>query len=244
MTVDDPHHREYRYSGGDWLWAGLAAPLAGAGFLVVRLALDDEVPTAVPVAIGVAFAALVVFVVRLTKVTATISDRTGLTAKGAFRGHATAWSDVQGIEVEVNPGAGARGAPGRIAVLYDASGRRRVLPHLNDRNTPDLDGEVADLHETWTLHRGEDWAPVPDVAQKIARVRRHPTPLVHIAVKAMVGAFLVGTVGCLIALATGAYSRPGNAVVDTVLDPFALILVLPLGVYIGTLVVGAILRRR
>ncbi|MEO3798554.1 hypothetical protein [Nonomuraea sp. B1E8] len=55
MTVDDPYRREYRYSGGNWPLAGLAAPLLGGALLVVRLSLDDEVPTAVPVAAGVAF---------------------------------------------------------------------------------------------------------------------------------------------------------------------------------------------
>lgn len=247
MIADDdaPYRREYRYSGGSWLWLGLAAPLVAGIGLIARLALDDEVPVAVPAAVGAALAALFLLVLRLVKVTATISDETHLTARGAFRSHATAWPDVQGIEIEVNPGAGAQGAPAHVVVLYDASGHRRILPHLNDRNTPDLAREVAALREMWLLHRGESWAPVPEAADKITRARRHPTPLVHIAVKVMFGGLLLGIVLFLIALASGVYEGPdSNALADTVFHPLALCMVLPLGAYVGTFVVGAIVRRR
>jgi preprotein translocase subunit Sss1 len=245
VSAVDPYRREYRYSGGSWLWLGLAPVLLAGVGLIVRMALDDEVPIVVPAAVGAALAALFLFVLRLVMVTATISDATRLTARGAFRSRATAWPDVQGIEIEVNPGAGAQGAPSRIVVLYDASGRRRILPHLNDRNIPDLAREVAALREAWMLRRGDDWAPVPEAADKIARMRRHPTPLVHIAVQTMLGAFLLGGVLFIVALAMGVYDGSGtNAFADVVFHPLALSMVLPLGVYIGTLVVGAILRRR
>jgi hypothetical protein len=245
VIADDSYRREYRYSGGSWLWVGLIAPFVAGIGLIARLALDDEVPMIAPAAVGAALAALFLLVLRLVKVTATISDATQLTARGAFRSHATAWPDVQGIEIEVNPGAGAQGAPSQIVVLYDASGRRRILPHLNDRNTPDLAHEVAALREVWTLHRGESWAPVPEAADKIARMRRYPTPLVHIAVKMMFGGLLLGIVLFLIALASGVYdSSDTNAFADTVFHPLALCVVLPLGAYIGTFAVGAILRRR
>ncbi|GAB2604614.1 hypothetical protein GCM10027168_41940 [Streptomyces capparidis] len=245
MMLNDPYRREYRYAGGSWLWVGLALPALGGIALIARMAVDDEVPIIVPAAVGVALAALSLFVLRQVKVTATISDETCLTVRGAFRSRGTAWPDVQGIEIEVNPGAGAQGAPSRIVVLYDARGRRRILPHLNDRNTPDLAREVAALREVWMLRRGDDWAPAPEAADKIARMRRHPTPLVHIAVRAMLGAFLIGTVLFLVALAAGMYDGTDtNAFADVVFHPFALIGVLPLMVYVGTLVVGAILRRR
>lgn len=244
MIADDSYRRVYRYSGGSWLWLGLAAPFVAGIGLIGRLALDDEVPVMVPAAVGAALAALFLLVLRLIKVTATISDETHLTARGAFRSHTTAWPDVQGIEIEVNPGAGAQGAPGHIVVLYDASGRRRTLPHLNDRNTPDLAREVAALREMWLRHRGDTWAPVPEAANKIERTRRHPTPLVHIAVKAMFGGLLLGIVLFLIALASGVYDGPDtNPLADTLFHPMALCMALPLGAYIGTFVVGAILRR-
>lgn len=97
----------------------------------------------------------------------------------------------------------------------------------------------------WLRHRGETWAPVPEAANKIARTRRHPTPLVHIAVKVMFGALLLGIVLFIIALASGVYDGPdSNVFADTVLHPMALCMVPPLGAYIGTFVIGAILRRR
>ncbi|MFF5263092.1 hypothetical protein ACFY4C_29540, partial [Actinomadura viridis] len=162
-----------------------------------------------------------------------------------FRNRATAWSDVQGIEIEVNHGE-AQGAPTRVAVLYDVSGRRCTLPQLHNRSTFDLAREVAALREVWMLHRGEDWAPVPEVADRIARSRRHSTPLVHIAFKTMLGAAMVGTVLFLIALAAGMYTSADdtNALVAMMLHPLALLMVLPIVAFIGAFVIGTILRRR
>jgi hypothetical protein len=245
MTVDDPYRREYRKTDGSWLWIALGAPLAAGVLLVLQTALDDDIPTVVPIAVGAALAALLLFVLRLNTVTATISDAQSLTVRGPFRSHATAWQDVQGIEIEVNPGAEAQGAPGWVVVLYDASGRRLTLPHLNDRETADLAGEVAALREVWELRRGDGWAPVPKAADKIARTRRHPTPLVQLAVRGMLGGLVAGSVLFLVALNTGVYDGLGDkTVADVVFHPLALMMVLPLGGCIGTFVVGAILRRR
>lgn len=245
MTADDPYRREYRRNDGSWLWIALGTPLAGGVLLVLQTALDDGIPTLVPLAVGAALAAMLLFVLRLNKVTATISDAHRLTVRGAFRSHATAWQDVQGIEIEVNPGAEARGAPGRVVVLYDASGRRLTLPHLNDRETADLTGEVAALREVWELRRGDDWAPVPKAADRIARVHRHPTPLVQLAVRGLLGGLVAGIVLFLFALNTGVYGGFGDkTVADVVFHPLALLVVLPLGGYIGTFVIGAVLRRR
>ncbi|MFB4318396.1 hypothetical protein [Actinomadura sp. 21ATH] len=240
MIADDPYRREYRHAGDGWLWVALASPFLGGVVLVVGIALEDGVPIIVPLAVGAALAALFLFVVRLVTVTATISDRTHLTVRGPFRDRATAWPDVQGIEIEENQGE----APGKVAVLYDAAGRRRTLPHLNDRGTVDLPREVAALREVWALHRGEDWAPVPKVADAIARTRRHPTPLVHIAFKAMMGAAMAGTVLFLIALATGMYAKnDAHAFVAMMAHPLALLMVLPLAAFIGAFAIGTLRRR-
>jgi hypothetical protein len=242
--ADDPYRREYRYSGDSWLWVALASPFLGGVGLVVGIALEDGVPIAIPVAVGAALAALFLFVVRLVVVPATISDPTHLTVRGAFRNRTTAWSDVQGIEIELNRGE-AQGAPTRVVVLYDALGRRCTLPHLHNRSTFDLAREVAALREVWMLRRGEDWAPVPEVADKIARSRRYPTPLVHIAFKTMLGAALVGTVLFLIALAAGMYTRADtNALAAMMLHPLTLLMALPIVAFIGAFVIGTILRRR
>lgn len=155
MTVGDPHRREYRNPATEW-WVGLAIPVVGGCGLVVRLALDDEVPTAVPFAVGTSLALLIVLVVWAVEAAATICDRTGLTIRGAFRRHTVAWPDVRGIEIEVDRGSARRGGPALIVVVHDAAGRKRVLPHLNDRAVRDLDGEVAALREVWALCRGED----------------------------------------------------------------------------------------
>jgi hypothetical protein len=245
VTVDDPYRREYRKDDGSWLWIALGAPMAAGVLLVVQTALDDDVPAVVPIAIAAALAALVLFIVRLNAVTATICDAHGVTVRGAFRSHAVVWQDVQGIEIEVNPGSETQGAPGWVVVLYDSSGRRLALPHLNDRETADLAGEVADLREVWELRRGEGWAPVPEAADKIARMRRHPTPLVQLAVKGMLGGLVAGSVLFLVALNTGVYDGLGDkTAADVVFHPLALLIVLPLSGYIGTFAIAAILRRR
>lgn len=244
MTADHAFHREYRYPSGGWLWTALAAPAAAGVLLVVRLALDEDVPAFVPVAVGALFAALILFAVRAGTGSATIVDGDRITIRNAFSSHATPWPDVQGIEIEINPGAG-RGAPDLIVVLYDAEGRRRILPQLNEKNLPDLEGEVEALREVWMLRRGEDWAPVGKAADKIARARAYPRPLAHIAVGAMLCAMMAGTVLFCVILVTGLYDVISeNPVTETLFHPAAVIGVMPLLVYIGTLVIGGIRRRR
>jgi len=243
--MDDAFRREYRLAKTGLLW-GLCAPAVVPGVaLVVDLALDDEVPAAVAIAVGAVFAALLLWVVLSVTGAATIVDATQVTIRGAFGSHATAWPDVQGIEIELNPAAVRRGLPERIVVLYDSSGRRLVLPHLNDRAVADLEGEVEDLRAAWMLRRGEDWAPVGKAADKIARARAYPRPLAHIAVGAMLCAMMAGTVLFCVILVTGLYDVISeNPVTETLFHPAAVIGVMPLLVYIGTLVIGGIRRRR
>lgn len=244
MTADHAFHREYRYPSGGWLWTALAAPAAAGVLLVVRLVLDEDVPAFVPVAVGALFAALILFAVRAGTGSATIVDGDRITIRNAFSSHATPWPDVQGIEIEINPGAG-RGAPDLIVVLYDAEGRRRILPQLNEKNLPDLEGEVEALREVWMLRRGEDWAPVGKAADKIARARRYPRPLVHVAVMAMFLGLAAGVVISLVMLATGMYDVINeNPVTEALFRPMTLILAMPFLAYIGTFVIGAIVRRR
>jgi hypothetical protein len=89
------------------------------------------------------------------------------------------WSQVQDIAIEFNAGAVASAkAPKTVVALYDQQGRRRVLPHLNDRNMAGhgrmLNHEVSALRARWERERGPDWAPVQKVAAKAARRQRHP----------------------------------------------------------------------
>lgn len=150
------HPREYRFSGSwFWFWFAMATPLVGAGGLLYDMGADG-LPIGVLVAVVLGFAAFFSWILLLLR-TATICDERQITILGTFGTRSLAWSDVQGIEIEDQAG----GPQKQIAVLYDADGRRRVLPFLNDRGTGDLAGEVAALREMWIRGRGEDWAPGP-----------------------------------------------------------------------------------
>jgi hypothetical protein len=89
------------------------------------------------------------------------------------------WSRVQDIAVEFNAGAVASDkVPKTVVALYDEQGRRRVLPHLNDKNLAGhgrmLNHEVGALRARWERERGPDWAPAEKVAAKAARRQRYP----------------------------------------------------------------------
>lgn len=247
VMADVPYRREYRFTGSrSWLGVGSIVPAAGAASLVLDMA-NEEMPIAVPLATGTAFAALFVFLARLVLATATISDERHLTIRGAFRMRSTAWPDVQGIEIEANPLA-AEGSPRRVAVLYDVTGSRYALPYLNDRSSPDLTHEVAALREVWLMRRGENWRPTPEVAARIARRRAQLTPLWLIALLPAFFAFWVGMGIFVFALIAGVYPQdtdPDPSVLaETVLHPVALFAGLPAVASVTALVVAVIRRRR
>lgn len=88
-----------------------------------------------------------------------------------FRTRTTPWSEVTAIRIE---GAAGEWTSASWAVVYDASGRRRGLPNLNDHNRIDLTREVEQLKVLWRRNRGRGWAgsaAVRDTRQPAGRLR-------------------------------------------------------------------------
>jgi hypothetical protein len=149
------------------------------------------------------------------------------------------WSDVQGIEIQMTPSAGTRGAPQTLVVVYDATGRRLILPHLHDRNRLNVPQEVATLRSLWTLGRGEDWTANTEVAAKIAYTRKHPVPLALMGLLGAIAAFLLAIVIFVVVLIAGGYANGGS----TIVSPPVLMGVLPGTAYVATLVIVGLRRR-
>ncbi|AXK34119.1 hypothetical protein DVA86_17105 [Streptomyces armeniacus] len=251
----DPR-REYRFTGGTGaFWAGLV-PLAAAAFGLVYDMSTDDVPVAVPVATGAFFAALlgfVAFLIARAPTAVTLCDEQGLTARSVFRTRTTAWRDVQGIEVDEPPSGqiAAEGTPRRFAVVYDAAGERYTLPQLDDRRCQGgLDHEVADLRRVWQRYRGADWAPVPEVQDRIAhrrQVNARVSLWLIIFVTAIL-AFVLGLALCMGLLVAGVYPQIGDPdpgfFVGTLLHPAALMGGLPAVATAVAVAVTLHLRRR
>lgn len=233
---------EYRFVGSSFGgWAVLPAalaPLAGAAGLVAEMALDDEVPTAVPIATGTFFAALFAFLgvlLHRARRTDTVCNEHGLTLRTSFRTHVAAWPDVQGIEIEKPKGSdlGTDDSPQRSAVLYDAAGGRYAMPHLDDRTRGNLVHDVAVLRGLWLERRGADWTPVPAIQDQIehGRLLTRRMSLWAIGFFTAVGSFWAGLAIMLTVLASGAYPQIGDPepgfVIGTLLHPVALMAGLP-----------------
>lgn len=221
----------------------MAVPFAGAAALIYGMAAD-EVPVAVPIAVGAVFAAMFVVLVLSIHATATISDERHLTIRRVFRRHVTSWPDVQAIEIEANPNRGSEEAPRRIAVLYDAVGGRYTLPHLNERSRPDFVRDVEALREVWMLRRGDDWVPVPAAAAaaRMAEARRQRP--VHPVLSAALVALFAFWVGWLIdavgVMVLGVFDFGDYGGVMVLLHP---VVWMPVLAFVITLVIEGVRRR-
>ncbi|MFF1920292.1 hypothetical protein ACFVW8_06905 [Streptomyces sp. NPDC058221] len=253
MAADAPDtRREYRFMGSTHkLWLSLSAPALGAVALVYDMAGS---PVIVPIAVGAGFTALFVFVgvaIARVPVTATLCDEHRLTVRKAFGTHTMAWQDVQGIEIhnvaghEVVPGE----APRRLVVLYHATGSRHVLPHLDDRKCQDLAHEVALLRQMWLAYRGQDWSPVPDVQDRIARSRRRSRDmsLFTLSLLSLMITLFAGAGIFWAASEMGMYPADGigapDSFVEMLLHPMTLLVLLPVVTTVG-LLAATVIRRR
>lgn len=239
-AADQRYRREYRVTP-TMLWYPTITYTIGSAALVLRMAISG-VPAAATIPIAVFLAALLAAMFGVLRNHMTIADEGHLTIRRLrmFGGdRSLAWSEVQGIEVQANPGAGAaRGTPRQIVMIYTSAGGKFQLPHLHDRGGVDLWHEVAALRELWILGRGEDWRPNPQVAAKIAFTRKHPLQLAIVAMVAGMAAFLAGIVIFFIVLVSGGYADGGA----TVFQPVTLLGVFPGTVYVLTFVIVGLRR--
>jgi hypothetical protein len=239
VTVTNTQFRRVYRNSGHEVWFVLAPAMLVGVLLVIRFATYDDVPVIVPIGVALVFAAVVGYVIRSVYRTATIADDAHLTMVGLTGTRQIAWRDVQGIEIELR----RTRPPMQVAVVYDAAGGKRDLPHVNDHSlVTALAAEVDQLRQVWELRRGEDWKPSSPAAAQIAYDRRYPTPAWAIG---LVGGFVglvVGVALFLILLASDAYAD-GDGFASTYLSPFVLSVGLPAAGAVLTGVTVAVRRR-
>jgi hypothetical protein len=173
MTEDRTYGLSNKTMGAAWI----AAAIGTAG-LAVEVLGDDEISGGVKFWILVPFLALIIFLLFwLRRMSTTVTAR-HIRIRTVGRGRAFAWSDVQAIAVEANPGMIAQSdAPSEVVVLYDSRGRRHSLPAMNEKNLAGihrrLDKELEYLTRAWLAGRGDDWAEVPAVQARAAERARY-----------------------------------------------------------------------
>ncbi|MFJ6569827.1 hypothetical protein ACIQNU_20625 [Streptomyces sp. NPDC091292] len=232
MTDPDhpnPHFPEYRAQAGSPM--GLGAPgigLVGITFGLAQLARNGA-PLWVLLGLPVVLAVLLGGLWLAAKRTATLTGPKNIVVQGPLAHRVTAWQDVQAIEVVSNAaGVADAKAVREYVVVYDRTGRATMLPHLNDKTVFSVEEEVRQLRELWERLRGDDWAPLPEVAAKVARAHRRSDRARAWIVSVMVaGGSAVLTGLLIVALVLSGALDDVDGVLGDVLSPM-LILVVPL----------------
>src|SRR6266702_3302582 len=233
---------EYRSSWRRSL-AAIGFPLLLTIGGALRLSTDDT-PPAVVIPLVALFAVLIALLAWTLLRTATRTDAEHLTLQRPYPFHSKVfrWADVQDIEIEVNRQAGQRGQPTYVVAMYDAAGKRHLLPHLHDRNNLDLARTADTLRRIWLRQRGADWAAIPNVTVTIQRERTRPMPAINSAFIALGAAIVLGIVVFVVVIVSGGY-QDENSVTATVFSPAVLIGGFPVAAFVITWVVVALRRR-
>jgi hypothetical protein len=242
----EPRFPEYR--------AGPMKPAGPSlGMIAIMAGLAYMAGSGAPLAALLGVAALVVVFVGLlylaSRRVATFTGPDHITVKRVFGLKEIAWRDVQAIDVEANAVATVETtAPGEFVVVYDRTGRKTVLPHLNGRNVPSLPDEVRALRDLWERRRGADWAPAPEAAAAMTRSRRRTDTANSwfrtwmICLAAAMGSLMVTAVLLVVLVLTGA-TEDAEGPLAVLLSP-VMILVVPVIVLLGMLATAALRRGR
>lgn len=241
MTGYEGFRREYHASAAK-AWAMVAGYTIISAALVLRL-VSQGAPTVVTVPVALLFVWLLVFLGVALRKGGTIVHEDGLTIRGLGSPRSVPWPEVQGIEIKLNPGGGTRGTPREWVIVYVSTGKRYLLPQLNDRNGYVLEYEVSNMRELWTRRRGDDWAPLPAVAAAIDYHRRHKLTAGTVALLTAICGELAGLVIAMVLLIAGAYANP-DELPSRIFTPLVLFGVLPVGTFVVTWLVVGLRRRR
>ncbi|GHH70808.1 hypothetical protein GCM10018793_05410 [Streptomyces sulfonofaciens] len=170
--ADEERFPEYRAGSG-----GLGLGLPGFGLVGIMAGMAELSRSGAPLWLLLGLPLLLVVLLLLVRAaarrSATLTDAEGITVVTALGSRRTAWRDVQAIEIQTVPVA-VKG-PGSVTetvVIHDGTGRRSLLPHLDDRAVFALHEEVRELRALWERRRGPGWAPAPGTAERVARARR------------------------------------------------------------------------
>jgi hypothetical protein len=118
--------------------------------------------SATDVAISVILPVFIIYLALREVRGRTLLGPDGITAKGALRVRRIAWADIHDIRPEPS-----KDRPLWVVRVYDRSGRRFVLPHVNNEQVDDP-AEVEAIIDAWKARRGPDWAPLPGTEAAIA----------------------------------------------------------------------------
>lgn len=163
-------------------------------------------------------------------------DADGIVVRGLLRTRRIAWPSVQDIRVEL---AGSAIRPQLLVAIYEASGLRTVLPHVNERNLArvgaELTVEMQAMTETWIDRRGADWTRVPQIDAVLAARYGYSEPgeVGYIAARLALTAVIVGF---CVAFFAGAFDGGASL-------PVEFLFVLFFGLPVLAFVVGYVVQR-
>lgn len=223
---------------------GRLVVLMSFGVLSILLALgtDDTTPGLIRIGLLVASVGSIGALVAWARIAGTMTDPEGVTVRGLLRIRTFAWPDIQAIQIEQNPGGYAddRG-PKQIAVLYDNTGRRVPLPHVNEKNLETFIAEVDGMRADWEHWRGPDWAPITDVQQKAGKRVRYT--FTSVATGAFAAMLAVPGVVVIFVVGLFAHASELPSPLSWLFQPYAIML-LPAIVFPIAAVASALARRR
>jgi hypothetical protein len=137
-------------------------------FIAILHATSPMPLSATDVAISVILPVFIIYLVLREVRGRTLLGPAGITAKGALRVRRIAWADIHDIRPEPS-----KDSPLWVVRVYDRTGRRFVLPHVNNEQVDDP-AEVEAIIDAWRVRRGPDWAPLPgtEAAIRLQAARR------------------------------------------------------------------------
>ncbi|MFD9892759.1 hypothetical protein ACFWY9_25730 [Amycolatopsis sp. NPDC059027] len=218
---DDDELREYRLTRerfSDFTPPVVLLLVLQIGLLFWRA---DDIPMRIIVTVLVALP--LVLIAWYSLVSATHTDQDGVTVHGWFRARKTPWTRIQDIVVEPKHHRQLKSAPYFVTAMYDDTGRRIVLPNLNDRNGLDLEHETEILHRMWLSRRGVTWRSIPAVRQSHTPGRPAPKPPWRVALKVAATTLLLDIVALFAIAAVVADDGPWAGFFLEVVLPFLIV---------------------
>ncbi|MFF3845989.1 PH domain-containing protein [Streptomyces sp. NPDC002328] len=103
----------------------------------------------------------------------TLVSAQGITVRGRLLTRTRPWRDVYALRTDPRRTDTHSLEPRLPVHLYDTEGRRYLLPHLDDWQLDDVEGELTALRETATRDHGVSWEPRPEVEARIHRRAGH-----------------------------------------------------------------------
>lgn len=192
---------------------GFGLPTLGmAGILMgmAQIARNDP-PPVVLFGLPVVVLALIGFLYVAHRRSGTLTSPDQIAIRTMFGTRTYAWPDIQAIEIEGNPSAiGSANVAHQMVAIYDRTGRRILLPHVDSRRHPALNEELDRLRALWERHRGTDWTSSPEVAGKVDKAHRsiNRASAWIVAMLAGFGTFMIFSVVVVIMVLSGVTDIP------------------------------------